>query len=143
VLEQGDEESLTVEDVNRELTYFRTLGEGESSPEVDAPPPEPEARPATLEPGARKVPNLIEESTLGGGRDGFMIQVMATKDLSSAIAMRQRLTEHGYRVVISEGRGAVDAGLRKVRVGPYGTRAEAERVAKRLEAEEGVRTWIP
>lgn len=146
VMGQADPERLAVEDVNRELTYFRTLGEGEPQPEVERPEPLPHSEPAALEPGSGEVPEALEESTLGGGeggRDGYMIQVMATKDLSSAIAMRQKLVKRGYSVVITEGSGTADSGLTKVRVGPYGTRKEAERVARRLEAEEGVRTWIP
>jgi cell division septation protein DedD len=142
-MSQADPESVTVEDINRELTYFRTLGDGDSPPDVERPEPVVRSAPAALEPGPGDVSSVIEKSTLDGNEDGIMIQVMATKDLSSAIAMRQKLVQRGYSVVISEGSGPADSGLRKVRVGPYASRKEAERAARRLESEEGVRTWIP
>jgi cell division protein FtsN len=46
-------------------------------------------------------------------------------------------------VSIAEGTGGLEAGLRRVRVGPYPGRAEAEKIARKLKSEEGLRTWIP
>ncbi len=144
VLGKATPEELSVEDVNRELTYYRTLGGDESPPDVDRPRPVAEQSAAVLEARESATGPGVEELTPGAGAgDGILIQVMATRDLSSAIAMRQRLSQKGYSVAITEGSGATDRGLQKVRVGPYRTRDEAERAARRLEAEEGVRTWIP
>ena len=139
----GAPPSIAVEDVNRELTYFRTLEGGNAPPSVDAAPAETRPSPVPVErrvdPEAAAAP-WPEEAPEPGG---YMVQVMATKDRAAAEGMRSRLTGKGYRVTIVEGDGPSDAGLRKVRVGPYTRRSEAERAAKRLEAEERVHTWIP
>src|SRR5262249_32677177 len=74
-------------------------------------------------------------------RAGVYIQVMATRDAAAATAIRSRLSAKGYPVGISSGSGA-DATLRRVKVGPYAGRAEAEKVARKLRSEEGLRTWI-
>ena len=141
--------SIPVEEVNKELTYFRTL-EGESpAPGVSVPPPEarpspvPVAEPASAATAGDLPPSPAAPAEEEPAPDGFMVQVMATRDPAAARAMRDRLAAKGYRVSILEGQGAADARLRKVRVGPYARRPEAERAAKRLEAEEKVRTWIP
>lgn len=139
----GASEQLDVEDVNRELTYFRTLDGKEPPPSVDRPSEPDLETPVTARrrSGAR---SSDEDVVAGaGGNDGLMVQVMATKDLAAAIAMRQRLMERGYQVSLLEGSGSRDAGLHKVRVGPYPDRRSAARAAAKLEAEEGVSTWIP
>ncbi len=144
VLGKATPEKLSVEDVNRELTYYRTLGGDESPPDVDRPQPVAEQSAAVLDAVEPETGRGVEElAPEAGAGDGIMIQVMATRDLSSAIAMRQRLSQKGYSVSIAEGSGMTDRGLQKVRVGPYRSRREAELAARRLEAEEGVRTWIP
>jgi cell division septation protein DedD len=134
---------LSVEEVNRELTYFRTLEGKEAPPPVEAPPPDRRERPVRVPAGSGGTARDAEEVGAGGGRQGFMVQVMATRDLTAAIAMRQRLLQKGYSVRLVEEAGQAGARLHKVRVGPYGDRAAAARAAKKLEAEEGVKTWIP
>jgi DedD protein len=167
----GAAPSPSVEDVNRELTYFRTL-------EEDAPPPQVRPSAAPEKPAPIRVERKAEAASTGaepasGGpnappaaparasasaedppppqapaestpasRGSVFIQVMATRDGAAAAALKSRLTSRGYPVAISSGTGAA-ATMRRVKVGPYGGRAEAERVARKLRSEEGLRTWIP
>jgi len=155
-IRSGVGESISAEDVNKELTYFRTL-EGESAPPTVTPPPpetrqapvrvESPARPAPSAPGPasapRRTPPPSAQSAPAPPAEGIMIQVLATKDATAAASLSNRLAARGYRVTIAEGTGPADAGLRKVRVGPFATRVEAERTAKKIETEERVHTWIP
>lgn len=157
-IRSGLQQSLPVEDVNKELTYFRTLEGEAASPRVTSPPPEP-ARPAPVrvespapeseasDPATDGDPDSDEAAAVPAGavpaRAGVHIQVLATKDAAAARALRDRLSSHGYKVSIAEGTSSSGGSVRKVRVGPYSSRAEAERAAKRLRAEEGLRTWIP
>jgi len=134
-------ESLDVEDVNKELTYFRTLDGGQAPPAVDAPPPERRPVPLTLDKPAPADEEPDAGPALTGAGD-VMVQVMATKELSSAIAMRQKLSAKGYPAEVVQG-GRAPGSLHRVRVGPYPDRRAALAAAKKLEAEEGIRTWIP
>jgi len=143
VVESPGAEDLSVEDVNKELTYFRTLEGEQAAPEVDAPKPERKAAPLALDGEG----GVSEESVSGaeapaGGAD-VMVQVMATKDLTAAIAMRQKLKDKGYPVEIVQAAGGAKNALHRVRVGPYKDRKAALAAAKKIEAEEGIRTWIP
>jgi cell division protein FtsN len=135
-IRSGLDAAISVEDVNRELTYHRTL-EGEAAPPaVAAPPPEPASPPVRVEaaagaPGAADAP-------------GIFVQVLATRDADAAEAVRTRLSARGYRAAVAvDPAGAGGPPLRKVKVGPFAGRAEAERAARKIEAEQGLRTWIP
>jgi len=147
----GASGSPTVEDVNKELTYFRTL-------EEDAPPPkvQPSAAPGKAPPvRVEQKPEEVATSAAPEARAStttpaaapptasIFIQVMATKDAAAAAALKSRLSSKGYPVGVSPGSGGAESGMRRVKVGPYSGRTEAEKVAKRLRAEEGLRTWIP
>ncbi len=131
---------LAVEDVNRELTYFRTLEGDSPPPSVAVPPPAPRPEPVRVAAGAQAD---AARASGRGSPQGILIQVLATKDHSAAALLAKRLESRGYPVSVAEGTGPGDAGWSKVRVGPYAARAEAERIARRLRSEEGVRTWIP
>lgn len=72
-------------------------------------------------------------------KDGYRIQVGAFGDLAGAQKLRDELRAAGHPTEIQE-RGT---GARfKVRVGPLGTRAEAEGLAKQLESRRKLPTWI-
>jgi len=150
----GGKSSISVEDVNRELTYFKTL-EGESeSPGVKPAPPDAPLAPVKVQvpaetasaisettppdPAAARRPNRPAADSL----PGVTIQVLATKDPAAAASLMKRLSARGYHVTASEERSA-GVLWRKVRVGPYPSRAEAEKIARRLSSEEKVTTWIP
>jgi len=142
VLDSPEAEALSVEDVNKELTYFRTLEGEQETPKVDAPKPDKGAAALKVDGGQPFTEEGVGPATPAGGAD-VMVQVMATKDLSAAIAMRQKLQAKGYPVEIVQGTGGAAGSLHRVRVGPYADRKAALAAAKKLEAEEGIRTWIP
>jgi cell division septation protein DedD len=141
---EDGEKNLSVEEVNKELTYYRTLEEKEDPPAISAGKSPATGKPVELS----NISGAVQEENLGasppaGNSGSVMIQVMATREMNAAIAMRQRLARKGYSVVIVDGAAAGEPGLQRVRVGPYADRPTALKVAKKLEAEEGVRTWIP
>jgi len=150
----GESGTVPVEDVNRELTYFRTLEEDHPSPKIrPASPPEkqppvrveskPDAAAAAAEPPAPEKIAAAPPQGTAPVHGGVLIQVMATKDSRAAEALRSRLAAKGYPVSITAGDGPAEAGMRKVKVGPYPARTDAEKVARRLQSEERLRTWIP
>jgi cell division protein FtsN len=157
-LRAGSPGGVSVEDVNRELTYFRTLEEDQPPPAVHAAAPAEKPAPVRVEakpieeagpsPASGETdPSIAKPGTSAApqpsAKGSVLIQVMATKDRAAAVALRNRLAAKGYPVSIAEGSAGPEAGLRRVRVGPYPGRAEAEKIARKLKSEEGLRTWIP
>jgi cell division septation protein DedD len=96
-----------------------------SAPETAAPPPPP--------PAPRRA------STLGADSGPFTIQVVALKTEDAAQSLLSRLKGKNYRAYLEAGS---DAGLHRVRVGRFATRAEAETVAAKLRDEEKFRPYI-
>jgi len=99
-----------------------------SAPETAAPPP-----PAPPPPAPRRA------STLGADSGPFTIQVVALKTEDAAQSLLSRLKGKNYRAYLEAGS---DAGLHRVRVGRFATRAEAETVAAKLRDEEKFRPYI-
>ena len=95
-----------------------------SAPETAPPPPPPAPRRA---------------STLGADSGPFTIQVVALKTEDAAQSLLSRLKGKNYRAYLEVGS---DAGLHRVRVGRFATRAEAETVAAKLRDEEKFRPYI-
>jgi cell division septation protein DedD len=88
-----------------------------------APPPPPKPRARTV-----------------GNRDGaFTIQVVALKTEGAANSLLNRLKQKNYRAYLEDGG---EAGLHRVRVGRFSTRAEAEKVAQILRDEERFKPYI-
>jgi cell division septation protein DedD len=85
------------------------------------PPPKPRAR------------------TLGKSDGAFTIQVVALKTEDAARSLLNRLQQKNYRVYLEDGG---EAGLHRVRVGRFSTRAEAETVAQKLRDEERFKPYI-
>ena len=71
---------------------------------------------------------------------GFAVQVGAFSEKSSAQALADSLRANGYPVYLSPTEG--DPASWRVRVGPLGTRPEAEKTARRLETAEKLPTWV-
>ena len=112
------------------------------APSVAAPPPL----------GLRKVPDVTvmdrARSQSGAGASptstrpaaGFAVQVGAFSEKRAAQALSDLLRAHGYPVYLSPTEG--DPASWRVRVGPLGTRPEAEKTARRLETAEKLPTWV-
>ncbi|HUU35322.1 MAG TPA: SPOR domain-containing protein [Vicinamibacterales bacterium] len=73
--------------------------------------------------------------------DGIAIQVAFVRGRSEAEALLKRLKSKTYSAYIVPSVAGQPAGFR-VRVGKFKTRAEAEKVAAKLEQEEQFKPWI-
>jgi cell division septation protein DedD len=104
---------------------------------------QPAARPAAAAPAAESVPTPPppprRSSTLGSESGAFTIQVVALKTEDAAQSLLARLRGKNYRAYLESG---TDAGLHRIRVGRFATRAEAESVAARLRDEEKFKPYI-
>ncbi|HEX2251875.1 MAG TPA: SPOR domain-containing protein [Thermoanaerobaculia bacterium] len=107
-------------------------------PEPVAPPAdrdEPVDRASSAAPEAATVPAPVEATS------GPMVQVLSTADREQAEKVASRLDNAGFDVTLAsvqvDGRT-----MYRVRLGPYGDRAEAERVAERVRRELRLDTWI-
>ena len=77
--------------------------------------------------------------TLGGSQGAFAVQVVALKTEDAARSLLSRLKNKNYRAYLE---GGGEAGLHRVRVGRFSTRAEAEKVAQKLRDEERFKPYI-
>jgi cell division septation protein DedD len=100
-----------------------------AAPETVAPAPAPPPPP----------PPPRRAATLGADSGVFTIQVVALKTEDAAQSLLSRLRGKNYRAYLEAGS---DAGLHRVRVGRFATRAEAETVAAKLRDEEKFRPYI-
>jgi cell division septation protein DedD len=71
---------------------------------------------------------------------GFAVQVGAFSEKSAAKTLADSLRAHGYTVYLAPTEGNPTSW--RVRVGPVGTRPEAEKTARRLETAEKLPTWV-
>ncbi len=88
---------------------------------------------------ALSVKELPENALLGYNKGVFTIQVVALKTEDAAHSLLSRLQQKNYRAYLEAG---MDAGLHRVRVGRFETRAEAEKVVQKLRDEEKFRPYI-
>jgi cell division septation protein DedD len=118
------------------LTYPQRL---QSDRPVDerlaTPPPPPVAETA---PVAEPPPPPAAPAT----EAGWVIQVAALRDREAALAVVKRLADKQYPVFLLEPEPGAPAPAYRVRVGRFRERAEAERVARRLEREERFKPFI-
>lgn len=119
--EDVDRAPLSSEEVEEQLTFYDNLsGKPDASPKR-----QPAAEPAAP------------------SREGdIVIQVLATQDESAARSLEKRLKGGGYAVYVESGRDGTDRLIYRVRVGPYTDRAEADRIAGRLQEQEKLSTWV-
>jgi len=89
------------------------------------PPPKPQPKPRV--------------TTLGKSEGAFTVQVVALKTEDAAQSLLNRLKMKNYRAYLEDGG---EAGLHRVRVGRFSTRAEAEKVAQKLRDEERFKPYI-
>ncbi len=71
---------------------------------------------------------------------GFSVQVGAFSEKSAAKKLADSLSARGYPVYLAPTEGNPVSW--RVRVGPVGTRPEAEKTARRLETAEKLPTWV-
>jgi cell division septation protein DedD len=101
----------------------------------------PRNQPATEVPAPPKAEasTTAEPTLIGSERGAFTIQVVALKTQEAADSLVNRLREARYRAYVEPG---VSAGLYRVRVGRFDSRAEAEQVSAKLRDVEKFKPYI-
>lgn len=102
-----------------------------------APPSAAARRPASAPagPSARPAPRAPASSS-------FWVQALSATSEKEAQARREKLAAHGFRGAVVPGPGPHGGRVYRVRVGPFPTREEAERVAERLKTREKLQPWV-
>lgn len=122
----------------------RPTAEDSAAPSAVAPPIEPpasvvEAPEAAV--GERSATAPPVESVIPPDGDALVVQVFSSADRPQAERIVDRLREAGFAALLSP----VEVDTRtmyRVRIGPFGERADAERVAARIRREFRLDTWI-
>ena len=101
----------------------------------------PRNQPATEIPArpSAEASTTAEPTLIGSERGAFTIQVVALKTQEAADSLVNRLREARYRAYVEPG---VSAGLYRVRVGRFESRAEAEQVSAKLRDVEKFKPYI-
>lgn len=94
---------------------------------------------ANAPPPPTPTPKRSVAKTFGASEGAFTIQVVALKTEDAAVSLLSRLKQKNYRAYLE---GGEEAGLHRVRVGRFTTRAEAETVAQKLQVEEKFKPYI-
>ncbi len=137
------EKALDRPDSLRSTDDLAPVGAPPKSVLDDPPPPmepmlgsSPKVASATSsEPAAASPPSAPSQ----GDTPRFLIQVGAYENRDSAQEVAETLRGKGYAVEVLS---TADDGRFRVRVGPVIARERAEGLAKRLENDEGLPTWI-
>lgn len=130
-------ERLEKDDVEAKLESSSPETAVSSAPQVRSAPETPP--PVTQAPAPKPAAPAKSASQLGADSGPFTIQVVALKTEDAARKLLARLKGKSYRAYLEEGG---EAGLHRVRVGRFQTRAEAETVARKLRDEEQFRPYI-
>lgn len=117
------------------LSYPERLQSETPVEERVAPPPAPV-------PDTPAGPETPASPAAGPAEEGWVVQVAALRDRDAALAIVTRLTGKHYPAFLLEPERAAPVPSYRVRVGRYRDRAEAERVARRLEREEGFKPFV-
>ena len=99
--------------------------------------PRPKTAPKTAPPP--KPAPVRQAVTLGRAEGPFAVQVVALTTEDAAQSLLSRLKNKNYRAYLESGG---EAGLHRVRVGRFSTRAEAEKVVQKLRDEERFKPYI-
>jgi len=133
---ETSEVAATLESSSPETAVSAAPEKPEKKAPESRPAPPSTSKAATPKP---KPPPVRSASLLGADSGPFTIQVVALKTEDAAEKLLSRLRGKSYRAYLEEGG---EAGLHRVRVGRFQTRAEAETVAQKLRDEEQFRPYI-
>jgi DedD protein len=112
---------LSPEEVDEQLTFYDNLSEPSG--------------------GAGRLPPARSPSS-SAPKGNIVIQVLATQDESAARRLEERLKRQGFDGYVESGRDGSGQQFFRVRVGPFAGRSEADQIAKRLQREENLSTWV-
>ena len=110
-----------------------------STPTKRAIPP---VKPLPAAVSTRQASGGLVPPKLRSSEGGFMIQIAALSQLSRARALAAELTKAGVPASVLMPQADDPDGLYRVRVGPYATRAAANRVLLKLEKLRGEKLWL-
>jgi DedD protein len=105
----------------------------------DAPETAPTAAPAGN--AARKPAGKEKPAPRIVPSGAFWVQGLSAGSEKEARGRLDRLTAHGFPGTVSSASGP-SGRIYRVRIGPYGSREEAEKVAARLKLKEKLQPWV-
>lgn len=125
---------------------------GSSPPAASPPPSKPENRPAPpptpVPPPPAPVPpppprqaSPPPSPPAAVAQEGFVIQVFSTRDESQARKVLKQLTDGGFRAFMSPVK-VEQQDMYRVRIGPFGERADADKQAKQVKSRFRLDTWV-
>jgi hypothetical protein len=125
------------------VAWSRGVDDGVEDPASEAPRDAVSKRPPPVSAAPRPSATRIRPDVISPGAPAarFAVQVGAFSESRVAERLAESLRGKGFAVYVSPGAKAGEARWR-VRVGPLPSRAEADRVAARLKAEEKLPTWV-
>jgi cell division protein FtsN len=106
------------------------------APVPDAAPPEPSTPVTARAAGAALAPRAGQKPV---PETGWFVQVNAFRSRGNADVQAAELKGKGYAAVVYPD---PNGSLFRVRIGPFVERVEADRIARRLQSEEGIRSSI-
>lgn len=119
------------------LTYYRRLAGAPVDDRVAAP-----RAPAAASERQRPPPASAQPAPAPPRPGGYAVQVSALRERGPAEQLAAHLAARGYPAFVSDPPTGASVGLYLVRVGAYGSWAEAEQVREQLERKEGFTPWI-
>jgi cell division septation protein DedD len=123
------------------FTFYETLQDpahAKSEPLVLEPKPKPPAAPGLASGQTIRQADHAPRQRLRG----YILQVAAFRERSTAMNLINRLEKKGYSAYLLVRHIENQGILYRVRLGPYGTRSQAEEMARRLKAEERLGSYI-
>ena len=125
------------------VAWSRGVDDGVEDPASKAPRDAVSKRPPPVSAAPKPSATRIRPDVISPGAPAarFAVQVGAFSESRAAERLAESLRGKGFEVYLSPGAKAGEARWR-VRVGPLPSRAEADRVAARLKAEEKLPTWV-
>ncbi len=105
-------------------------------PDVAARPPQ---APAAQDPA--NLPDVARGTPVVDAPAGFAVQVGAFSEAPAAELLARRLRDRGLPVYVAPAVSG-EAERWRVRVGPVASREEADQLARRLERDEQLATWV-
>jgi len=129
-------------------TALATPAKGQAKPAETAPAPAPKAPPTEKAAVAEKAPpkpeppaRVDKDKPAAVTSGGYAVQLTALRDRSEADAVVKRLAGKGYPAYVVNplpGKPPVY----RVQVGRYDNRADADRIASKLQKEEQFSPWV-
>jgi cell division protein FtsN len=128
------------QNVTETFTFYRTL---QDPSQAKSEPLRLEPKQSTTLPGRPAEPTLRATKLAPQPRSkGYILQVAAFRERSTAMNLISRLEKKGYSAYLSVHKIGSKEIWYRIRLGPYPTRSQAEVTARRLKTEERLHSYI-